>query len=149
MAFVPPTFNLSVNHWYFSNWNPAWNKGAGGVPGPDQIFNAQLRAPKQIGLLAPNVQFPCVMELLLEYDIGINAPSPSTSEYWYWMDKVEVPAGSGMFYFVASQYWVALGFGNQYKTLVVLPTWCLDGTEFSTFANWPYAPPWTQPIYAP
>lgn len=146
MAFVLPTFNVPINYWYNTNWNAAWLDGAGVVPGPDAFWDAQLRFPPKDVLLQSLSDVRLHADLLNPPGEDIRPPLVQSADFQYWMDRVEVPAGSGCYYFVESVLDVAKGFGNEYRLAVIRPTYELDGSYWSIRAHWPYAPPWPLPL---
>jgi len=145
MAFIPPTFNTRANFWSSANWQSAWQSGTGSVPDPDDTFDAQLRAP---GFRAPiTIGTPGLlpMELLLPQGTAVANPIWDSNEYVFWCDRVEVPAGTGRYYFIVGVDDVAKDFDNEYRLAFLISTAFYEGTVWNGGAHWPYAPPWPRP----
>jgi len=145
MAFVLPTFNLSVNWFAQNNWAGSWAKGTGPVPPPDNTWSAQLRPPGKYLSPVSFLDVPSLEELVLPKGTNVLLPSAVTSEWQYWCDMMEIPAGTGRYYFVVDVFDTAKGFGNEYRTAVVAATTIFESPYFNFLPNWPYAPGWPQP----
>lgn len=105
MAFVLPTFNLSVNL-----WRPPATYAA---DPPTDTFNAQLRAPDQTAATVnPTSSLRAQPQLLCApgTDIRDTFCAPGGS-----FDTVEVPAGSGRYYSVVCVDDIAKGFTNEHR----------------------------------
>lgn len=139
MPYVRPTLNVAFNYWGRNVWYESWPDYVGP---PDFTVNGQLRAPSFRSVVEGGINIAWAMELLVPLDFAAALPDYQTGEWWYWMPRVEVPAGSGCYYFLNAIWPVALGFGNSYKVLYISPTWSVEGEAYSSAPNWPYAPAW-------
>jgi hypothetical protein len=148
MAFVAPTFNLVCNWFDAGNFYGSWAAGTGSIPPPDQVFDCALRAELH-GYNVYGIDVPVsVANLLLPAGTDVFPPIVGSSEYWNWADLVEVPAGSGRFYFITAVEDVGKGYMNEYRMARLVPTWVIQGNWYSFLSatHWPYAPPWPRPI---
>ena len=151
MAFLKPTFNLLINWWSNATWrsNGPYPPGTA-VPPPDATYQGQLRYPQR----AP-AQFSLTEGYLkadVLFDVGTDVENPvfNSSEYQYWMDVLEVPAGSGRYYFVESTEETGAGFSNEYTHCVACASWVWDGPFLQgSSPRAPYAPAWPSPATGP
>lgn len=111
MAFGPPNFNLTVNLWRVAT--PIGNP-------PDLVFTGNLSCRKN-----GSVQFSgsvnalweiLQVELLCPKRTDIRGRNTAAN-----FDRVEVPAGTGRFYFVAQVEDVGRGFLNEYRLARIFP----------------------------
>lgn len=117
-SFAVPNFNLTANVWH----NPGIDPSA--YPPPDatvicnlangrvsHVLNSQQRLPAQSQLAASaSILFPKLTDLR---DASL-VPNP---------DVVEVPSGSGRFYWVAFVDDIAKGFANEHRWAVCPKVW--------------------------
>jgi len=139
MAFRTPTFNLTVNMWRFPNVfaNP-----------PTATFQANLSHGKRIMLMTGTIlanpgklqhNFKVLMELLCP---KLTDLVPSDYQAFGPIDMVEVPAGSGRFYYVYHVDDVGKGFLNEYRlaTLLLADAW-IEGIYGNPFGHPPLQVP--------
>jgi hypothetical protein len=149
MPFIIPTFPTPCGYWDKDNWNAQWLDGAGRIGDPDYIFDGQLRYMKHPMPYTTRTEGGFVQELLVPFDHGASPPVLEDADWQYWCDRVEVPVGSGRFYFVVAVLDVAMSFSNQYRVVWIVPTYVTEGTYFSfgsSHGHYPYAPSWPRPI---
>ena len=108
MAFTLPQFNLPVNIWRNANF---WDGSTANVPTvpPDVTAVGNLSASHRtmaVGDFAGSEQW-----LLLPWGTDIRDGVRDNSAMW---DLVEVPAGTGMWYWVAAVIFAGVGFQNQH-----------------------------------
>jgi hypothetical protein len=76
----------------------------------------------------------------------IREPNFGTSEWAYWCEIVEVPSSSSRFFFVVGVSDQAKGFGNEYRSALLLPTNIQNSAAFAAGnPHHPYTPPWPTP----
>jgi len=127
MAFVLPTFNLTVNIWRFGN--PHTNP-------PDVVTPGQLKAPAMnfAPVFGGSVFSQHGQGLLLPpgTDIRDLFQAPPNSS-----DMCEVPAGSGRLYFVLWVEDVAKGFANEHRYAILFKA--CQRSDIHEFAglDWP------------
>ncbi len=141
MSFVPPTENITVNYWRNADWWAVW---PGDPTGSESFqFTAQLRSGTRTSHGITGEPHLPVWQLCTTANFYFYLPVFLTNEWYYYMDIVEAPAGSGFWYFVSDVYMVGAGFGNQYLALDLIATWFIQGGVWGGFAHWPYAPDWS------
>lgn len=109
MAFVLPTFNLDCDVYTFGTL----------IPGTPRLTTpAQLRAPSmQFAGAIPvgSLGFPAVCALFPPgTDIRDGVATPGNSS-----DFIDLPAGSGCWYFVIRVFDIAKGFPNEHRYAVI------------------------------
>jgi hypothetical protein len=147
MAFVPPTLNILFDYWDPNTVQPSWFTGSS-VPDPVGRYAGQLRPYGHTVIGTGGPALVPAMELCIDADCPARPPVYNSSEYWYWPAMVNPNIDVYQMYFVIDVHDVAAGFMNQHRSLIIVPTWTLEGDVFNTLAHWPYAPPWEQPPYA-
>jgi hypothetical protein len=107
MAFVIPTFNITVNVWHDGNMPPTL---------PDLVIPAQLRGYQPIAV-AYNAEIVQIGSVVLYVAAGTDlrdGPSSFGST-----DLIEAPAGTGRFYKVIDVDDIARGFTNEHRYAVL------------------------------
>jgi hypothetical protein len=114
VSFRVPEFNLSVNIW-------RWGTGVSNPP--DVTAQGNLSPGRRVFTGASFTEVaasnpPMFMELMLPAgtDVRYSPLSPGISG-----DMVEVPAGTGRYYYVCQVDDVAKGFSNEYRLALMLP----------------------------
>jgi hypothetical protein len=124
MAYVLPTFNLTINVWhyatYFGNFPTV-------IPTPDFTVAANLALGRRINQ-AFNQNMWLLLPPLTDIRDGIkNVPLTPHGDY------VEVPAGSGRYYAVLEVDDIGKGFANEHRCAVIE----FNKTSFPTLPDWP------------
>lgn len=148
MPFIVPTFNLLCNVWSNDDWRANWPSW----PAIATYFDVpcQLRGHlKQTTPWTELVIAGSLLELCLPALTDVRDVFYFTQEYPSWTWVIEVPSGSGCFYFVVGISDQAKGFPNEYRSVILAPTRSYESPFFGTlpldFPRWPYAPVWPTP----
>jgi hypothetical protein len=139
MAFVPPTRPTPANYWTNADWWASW---PGSVPAPSATFDVQLRSNTRTALGFQGQPHLPIFGLCLPPGYAWFNPVFATSEWWYYLDVWEVPAGSGNWYFASEYFTVAGGFMNSNSQATLIASHFIEGALYSTLAHWPYVPAW-------
>jgi hypothetical protein len=120
MAFILPAFNLSVNIWRSSAGQPPV-----GAPDVVTIGNLAMGRRVQVGSIGGTTSLGVPfygMSLLVPALTDVRADPYFTSA-----DTVEVPAGSGRWYYVVFVDDIGKGFANEHRAAQLVqylrPTW--------------------------
>src|SRR5262245_12597888 len=123
MAYVLPTFNLTVNVWHYATW---FGNFPTTIPAADATFVENLALVK---LHARSFVIPIYLLCPALTDVRDEVHELRNSAHG---DIVEVPAGSGRYYGVTQCDDIGKGFSNEHRCAmltqaapfnVVLPAW--------------------------
>jgi len=130
VAFILPTFNLSVKLWRRPNLY---------AMAPDRTFMANLSPGRRVmrinsaGTVTVS-SYSAIMQLLCPKGTDIIGVPGVLA-----MDLVEVPAGTGRVYWVSNVDDVARGFANEYRLAHLM---MINGTTQALTGN-----PWAAPLW--
>lgn len=126
MAFILPTFNISVNIWRYATWGAVPPVV---IPVPDVVVNANLTPGKRW-----NWSFGFYMMLLLPIATDIRDGEKENLGFADG-DIVEAPAASGRYYKVQTVDDIAKNFPNEHRFAVC----------FASISSAPELIPWPVP----
>lgn len=110
MSFSLPTFNLMCNIWYFPNVPPA-------VADLSVKCNLAYGRRVNLGVNSEDSLGGTLMTLLLPPATDVRAAPQSAAG-----SVVEVPAGTGRFYYTLGVDDVGKGFANEHRVTILTPT---------------------------
>lgn len=121
--FTLPQFNLSINIWHYATW---FGQFPGTIPAPDVVTTCNLALGKRIS--PPGAFFMwALLPALTDIRDGLKSPATGNG------DIVEVPAGSGRYYFVESVDDAGKGFANEHRVAAIMHS----NLAFTFLPDWP------------
>lgn len=123
MAFVVPQFPISCNIWHYATW---FGNFPTTIPAPDVVSLCNLALGKRI---SPSSAFSMWLLLPALTDIRDGHKAPTSGNG----DCVEVPAGSGRYYFVEDVDDAGKGFSNEHRVAAITH----DAVSLPFLPEWP------------